>query len=74
MIKIKTPSADYAHLTEDREITVCGRKVYTYWIETEVEDIQICERCTKEMEQDEKSNEVEPVRTTKPKGSKLASW
>lgn len=84
MKKIKTPSADYAHLTEDGETTVCGRKVYAYWIEPEDEDIDICMDCEieyiletseeKEIEEDEESNDVEPVRATKPKRGKLASW
>lgn len=113
MKKIKTPSTDYAHLTKDGATTVCGRKIYTYWIETDVENIEICMDCEidcleKETEQDEEpaseqgasegdgeevnsteeesavksiqgerneeSTEVKPVRVTKPKGNKLASW
>lgn len=73
MFKIKTPSTEYAHLTEDGEVTLCGRKVYSYWMKPEEENIKICTSCEKEIETDEESNDVEPVRDSRPK-NRLASW
>ena len=73
MNKIKTPSIDYAHLTEDGEVTVCGRKIYAYWVEPEDDNIKLCTSCEKENDKDEESNDVEPVRADEPK-RRLASW
>ena len=80
MIKIKTPSADQAHLTIDKKTTLCGKKIYSYW-EVVEDDTEVCMDCEIEYMYAEKENKengkqsttVESARADKRK-NKLATW
>ena len=83
MNKIKTPSSSFAHLTGDEEFTKCERKIQSYWVETEDEEIRICSKCLEAIEEKEteingEEEEVidEPARTVsdRPKKWRMATW
>jgi len=63
MNKMKTYSGNEAHLTEDKEQTLCGKKIYPSWKEAD-DDMVVCELCEKETEVD--GNKKEKVAEKKP--------